>query len=99
MSYEYFARPETLWGPSMREIRLPIKLRFSASGHLYSGIVPSLRYLHDRSANSHVGAAPAEVAPQTCSQLFGCRRGVLIKESLAGDHEARRTEAALLGVI
>src|SRR5437762_14350933 len=38
MSYEYLARPETLCGPSIREIRLPIKLRLSASGHLESAI-------------------------------------------------------------
>src|SRR5258708_3672107 len=80
MSYEYFARPETLTGPSMREMRLPIRLRFSASGHLYSGIVASFRDLHHRGANPHVGATTAEVAAQSRPQLFAGRMWMLVQE-------------------
>src|SRR5258706_7302919 len=99
MSYEYFARPETLWAPSMREIRLRIRLRFSASGHLYSGIVSSFRHLHHCRTNTHVGATAAEVAAQPGSQLFARWMRMLIEESLASNHEAGRAEAALLRVI
>src|SRR5450432_3995327 len=100
MSNEYFARPETLNGPSMRDMRLPIKLRFSASGHLYSGIVmPSFCYLHDRGANTHVGATATEVAAQPGPQLFGSWVGVFVEKSFASDNKAGSAEAALLPIV
>src|SRR5437667_11614015 len=81
-SNEYFARPETFCGPSILEMRLPIKVRLSASGHLYSAIAPPsfLRRLSNRSANAHVGSASAKVPAQSFLDLFGCWVGVLIKE-------------------
>src|ERR1700694_1483349 len=88
-SYAYFARPETLKGPSMREMRLPIKLRLSASGHLYSGIVPSFCHLHHRCADTHIGSAPAEVAAQPGTQLFACGMRMVVEKSFASDEHAR----------
>src|SRR6185295_10422054 len=100
MSNEYFARPETFCGPSMREIRLPMKFRLSASGHLYSAIAPpSFRRLRDRGANAHVGSAPAKVAAQSLLNFFGCRGWVLVQECLCRDHESRRAESTLLAVV
>src|SRR5947199_8204710 len=84
-------------------MRLPISVRLSASGHLYSAIAsPSfllLGGLQDRGADAHVGSAAAEVAAQSFLNLFGRRVGVLVQKRLAGDHEAGRTEAALLRVV
>src|ERR1044071_3464028 len=103
MSKEYLARPETFCGPSTREMRLPMRLRLSASGHLYSAIAsPSfllLGRLQDRRANADVGAAAAEIAAQPLANLFRRRVGMLVEKSFAGDDEARRAEAALLCVV
>src|SRR6185369_9123801 len=99
-SNEYFARPETFCGPSMREIRLPMKFRLSASGHLYSAIAPpSFRRLRDRGANAHVGSAPAKVAAESLLNLFRRRIWILVEKRLCRDHESRRAESALLAVI
>src|SRR5689334_7637177 len=38
-SYVYLAWPDTFSGESTREIRLPIRVRCSAAGHRYSGMV------------------------------------------------------------
>src|SRR5262249_16658273 len=101
ISNEYLARPDTLSGPSMREILLPISVRLSASGHLYSAIAaPSfLSGLRYGPANSHIGSAPAKVAAQPFLNLLGSRIGVLVQECLAGHDKSGSAETALLGVI
>src|SRR5689334_11610822 len=104
MSNEYFARPETFCGPSILEMRFPMRVRLSASGHLYSAIaltsfLPFLRRLRDSRSNAHVRAAPAGIASESLLNLFGCRVGVLVEERLAGNYETWSTEAALLSII
>src|ERR1044071_8435807 len=103
MSKEYLARPETFCGPSTREMRLPIRLRLSASGHLYSAIAtPSfllIGRLQDGGADADVGPAAAEIAAQALLHLFGRRVGVLVEEGFASDDEAGRAEPALLRVV
>src|SRR5262249_26564497 len=101
ISKEYFARPDTLCGPSILDTRFPIKVRLSASGHLYSAIaLPSFRgsLLYCRS-DTHVGSAAAQVAAEASLDLFGRRIGVLVEERLAGHNEARCAEAALLSIV
>src|SRR5436853_5314627 len=114
MSYEYFARPDTFNGPSMREIRLPIRLRLSGSGHLYSAIVaPSFRpnkacslcgsgtfrHLHHCASNTGIGAAAADVPTQTGLHVFERWMWISIKESLASNDKAGCAKAALLRVV
>ena len=101
MSNEYFAQPETFCGPSILEMRLPMKVRLSASGHLYSAIAPPsfLSRLCDCCSNAHVGAAAAGIAAEPLLDLFGSWVRVFVEERLAGDNEARRAEAALLSVV
>src|SRR5581483_9007040 len=100
----YLALPLTFSGPSTREMRLPMSLRFSASGHLYSAIAlaPFLHILgglRDRGADADVGSTAAQVAAQAMPDLV--RRGtrVLVEQGFAGHHEAGRAEAALLAVV
>src|SRR5690242_20527533 len=90
-SNEYFARPDTFCGPSILDMRLPIKVRLSASGHLYSAIAPPsfLRCLSNRSADAHVGSASAEIPAQPLLDLLRCRIRMLIKEGLRRDDKAR----------
>src|ERR1700682_3340523 len=83
----------------MREMRFPIKLRFSGSGHLYSAILASSCYLHHCRANAHVRTTAAKVATQSASQLLWCRMRMFVQKSLTSDYEARRAKAALLGII
>src|SRR4029078_6710079 len=101
MSMEYLARPDTFCGPSILEMRLPIKVRLSASGHLYSAIaLPSfLGRLRDRRSNAHVGAAAAGIAAQSLLDLFGGGGGVLVQEGLAGNHETGVAQATLLRIV
>src|SRR5436190_13335763 len=104
MSIEYFARPDTFCGPSILEMRLPMKVRLSASGHLYSAIalpslLPSLRRLRDRCSNAHIGTAPAGIAAEPFLNLIGGWIRILVQKRLACDHEAGSAEATLLGVI
>src|SRR3989454_6597979 len=104
MSNVYLARPLALAGPSMRLMRLPMSLRWLASGqsYLHFAMSPSLHRLgslEHRLPDSHVGAATAQVAAQSSLHVFHGRVGVRIEEGLARHHEARRTEAALLRVV
>src|ERR1700730_7156551 len=100
MSNEYFARPETLNGPSMRDIRFPISVRLSASGHLYSAIAPpSFCRLHHGRSHTHVGSASTKISAQPFLHLLGSRVWVFVKECLTGNHESRSAEATLLSVV
>src|SRR6266705_580588 len=101
MSNEYFARPETFCGPSILEMRLPMNVRLSASGHLYSAIAPPsfLRRLRDRCSNAHVGSAAAGIAAEPLLDLFGSWVRILVEERLARDNEAWRAKTALLCVV
>src|SRR5436853_7038 len=84
-------------------MRLPMRLRLSASGHLYSAIAsPSFLLtgrLQDRRANAYVGAAAAEIAAQSFLDLFGRRVRMLVEKGFAGDHKTGRAETALLRVV
>src|SRR5713226_2453189 len=100
MSNEYFARPETLNGPSIRDIRFPIRVRLSASGHLYSAIAPpSFRRLHHGRSHAHVGSASTKIPAQPLLNLLGSGVWVLVQKRLAGNHESRRADATLLSVV
>src|SRR5678815_2710479 len=106
MSKVYFALPETLSGPSMREMRLPIWTRFCASGHLYSAIAlfsfPRRllgRRLSHCSSHSDISPATAQVATQATLHLLRRWTGILIKERLAGHHETGSAESALLRIV
>src|SRR5215469_4475541 len=105
-SYVYFARPETLSGPSILETRLPIQVRLSASGHLYSAMLStslhgavSLGCLEYGSPDPDVGSTAAKVSAQAFLDFLRCRIPVLVKECLAGDHETWSAKPALLAVV
>src|SRR5262249_13159415 len=105
-SYVYFALPETLSGPSIRETRFPIQVRLSASGHLYSAMVStslhgamSLSCLEHGGPDTNVGSAPAKVPAQASLDLFRCRIRILVEECLAGNDETRSAKPALLAVV
>src|SRR5438876_10819899 len=103
MSKVYLALPEAFAGPSMREMRLPIKLRLSASGHLYSAIAsPSsqiLGRLCNRRFHPDIASAATGIAAHVLGDQFRRRIGMLGEEGRAGHHKARRAEAALLSVV
>src|SRR4051794_27186598 len=53
----------------------------------------------DHTADSRVRAAATEVAGEFVMRLFGRGIGILVEQRLGSDHESRRAEPTLLGVI
>src|SRR5262245_57913733 len=105
-SYVYFARPETLSGPSIRETRLPIHVRLSASGHLYSAMLStslcgtvSLGCLKHCGPDPDIGSAAAKVSAQAFPDFLWCWIRILVKKCLAGHYEAWSAKAALLAIV
>src|SRR5262245_31809356 len=93
-------------------MRLPMWVRFSSSGHLYSAMVlassrqfrrPGFshlpRSLRDGGLDAVIGAAPAEIAARAQLDLFGRRPGVFFEQRCAGHDEAGSAEPALLRVV
>src|SRR5262249_13574528 len=100
MSKLYLARPVDLSGPSTRWTFVPIKRR--CFGQAVAMLRPlSLRLAQRRDGVAHllVGAAAADVAAQGLLDLGRRGLGVLVESGSHGDDEARRAEAALLGVV
>src|SRR5579872_1746013 len=78
-------------------------LRSPATGQSYLHLSigpPSLRrYCQNGFANTRVGTAPAEIAAQAAFDILARGTGMLIEKRLAGDHETRSAEPALLGIV
>src|ERR1019366_8597011 len=107
MSYENFARPATLSGPSSRFTDVPITA--GLSGHKYlsgafgggvwlprpcilgTGHPP---YLHVRFENAREGPAPADVAVEPLLDLLDGRLRMLLEERDRRHDEPRCAEAA-----
>src|SRR5687767_8778117 len=105
MSYEYFARPVTFSGPSMREIRVPISRGFS--GHAYVGCwlavvcsATSASLRRERSfQHADVGPAATEISIERPSCLLRCWIRILLEQRHRCHHEAGRAEAAHQAVV
>src|ERR1017187_8176582 len=80
-------------------------LRVSIGGQLYAGVLAIFRSLHalggfeDGLADTHVGAAAAQVAAEAVLHVVHGGVGVFGEEALGGHDEARGAVSALLGVV
>src|ERR1041384_8721669 len=84
-------------------MRLPMSVRLSASGHLYSAIFPPSflrsRRLHHCRANAYVGSAAAQIAAESMLHLLWRWVWIFVEKGFAGYDKTRRAEAALLRVV
>src|SRR5438552_16038149 len=103
MSYEYFAVPVVLAGPSARSMRLPMSVRFSAGGQstfniLSSSSFPAGRVCHGEQ-HASIRAAPTQVATEPGAHLVDAGVGMLSHKCRGRGDEAWCAKAALLGVM
>jgi len=95
------AAPAAFTGPSIRSMRLPMSVRFSAAGQSTLAISrPSLLGgIHHCEHHAGIGAAATEIAAQTGAHLFEGGVGMVANKGRASHDETGRAESALLGVV
>src|SRR5262245_3701580 len=94
MSYVYFARPETLSGPSSRLTGVDRSVGFSGQEYLATGASHHGLRFHRGFEHAHERAAAADIAVELAPRLLDGRVRVFLEQRDGGDDEARRAEAA-----
>src|SRR5689334_23275271 len=101
MSNEYFAAPVVLSGASMREMLLPMSLRWSAVGQSTLTILraPFLGRISDREQHARIRSTATKVASQPSPHFVDAGIRMLAHERRRGGHKARSAKSALLRVM
>src|SRR5437879_4006755 len=94
MSKEYLAAPVVLSGASMREMRLPMSVRWSAVGQSTFTILRAsfLRGVGDREQHARVGAEATKIASQPSPNFIHRSVRMLSYEGGGRSHKTRRAK-------